>query len=98
MTYEEIIDNLKVYFEDVSDFAHETNTDDTDGCPIFTEVHSEGGEGRGEHWVRVKHFPKYDIYIQIVGYYTSYNGTDFYDGWGCCSQVIPKEKTITVYE
>ena len=46
----------------------------------------------------IKHFKEHDVYIKVTGWYQSYNGTEFYDGWGCCSQVFPKQQTITVYE
>lgn len=64
----------------------------------FHEVDSYGGEGQGETWYIVYYFPKHDVYIRIDGYYQSYNGTEFYDGWGCCKEVKPVKKTITVYE
>lgn len=66
--------------------------------PYFEEVHQEGGEGQGDHWESVKLFPEHNIYIKVVGHYSSYNGTDFYNDWGCCYNVTPKEKTVTVYE
>ena len=64
----------------------------------WTEVHQYGGEGQGDHWESVKHFPEHDIYIKVVGYYSSYSGTDFNDWKSACSEVKPKEKQITVYE
>ena len=57
-----------------------------------------GGEGEGETWYVVHHFVDHDLYIRTDGFYQSYNGVEFYDGWGCCREVRPKEKTITVYE
>lgn len=66
------------------------------GVGDWVEVEQYGGEGKGESWYSVKHFIDHDIYIRTDGFYTSYNGTDFYDGYG--RQVFPKQKTITVYE
>jgi hypothetical protein len=57
-----------------------------------------GGEGGGDTWYVVHHFVDHDVYIITEGFYQSYNGVEFYDGWGCCREVRPKEKTITVYE
>ena len=64
----------------------------------FEEVDSYGGEGQGDTWYVVYHFPNHDVYIRVDGYYQSYDGTEFYDGWGCCKEVKPVQKTITVYE
>jgi len=63
----------------------------------WEEVEQYGGEGQGSTWYSVKYFPNHDVYIRVDGYYSSYNGTDF-DGWDDCTEVRPKEKTITVYE
>ncbi len=61
-------------------------------------VDSYGGEGEGETWYVVHHFVDHDLYIRTDGFYQSYDGVHFYDGWGSCREVRPKEKTITVYE
>lgn len=65
------------------------------GLGEVEEADSYGGEGKGETWYSVKYFKDHDVYIRIDGFYSSYNGTDFYDGYG--REVKPKEKTITVY-
>lgn len=62
------------------------------------EVQQHGGEGEGERWYVVYHFVEHDVYVRVDGWYQSYEGTDFYDGWDCCKEVRPKEKVITVYE
>ena len=62
----------------------------------FKQVRIKGGEGEGERWYSVKYFPKHDIYIKTIGYYQSYSGVEFYEGYG--KIVKPKKKTITVYE
>lgn len=61
-------------------------------------IETEGGEGEGEHWHSVQYFKDHDIYIKVTGHYTSYNGTEFYDGWDCCKEVRPVEKLVTFYE
>lgn len=65
---------------------------------VWEEIDQYGGEGQGDTWWSVKYFPEHDVYIKVNGYYQSYNGTEFYNGWNSCSEVKPKEKVITVYE
>ncbi len=62
------------------------------------EIDQYGGEGQGDTWYSVKYFKDHDVYIRVNGWYQSYNGTEFYDGWDCCKEVKPISKTITVYE
>lgn len=106
-TYDEILEILQKYFSDeneedysdgVSRFAHDDFDSEEIGLGPINEVHSEGGEDEGSHWVSVKHFVDHDIYIAVTGYYQSHHGTDFDNGWGCCSEVRPKNKTVVVYE
>lgn len=68
------------------------------GLGEIQEVEQYGGEGQGDTWYSVKYFPKHNVYIKVEGYYQSYNGTEFYDGWNSCRQVFPTQRTITVYE
>ena len=98
MNYSEILSTLQTKISDVRDFALNDFDEENLGLGPINKVHSEGGEGQGEHWERVYHFPDHDVYISVVGFYSSYDGVDFYDGWGCCSNVRPVQKTITVYE
>lgn len=65
------------------------------GEPVSVE--QEGGEGQGETWYQVYHWPFDDVYIRIDGFYTSYEGTSF-DGWSDVKEVRPTQKTITVYK
>lgn len=96
LTGQEIIEKAKeLYKEDISDFAY--GPVDSLAGPV-KQVFSSGGEDRGSDWRRVFHFIDHDIYLQVQGYYQSHHGTDFDDGWGCVTEVAPKEKTITVYE
>lgn len=98
MKFEEILEETKkLYSESVSDFAYdESNTIPNVGN--FKEIDQHGGEGEGERWWSVKHFVDHNVYIKVKGFYSSYNGVDFFDGWDCCEEVTPKEKTIIVYE
>ena len=98
MTAQEILEKLPGIFEDISEFAYSGSlTEDESSAEIgeIQEVEQHGGEGKGSEWYSVKYFPKHDVYIKVEGYYSSYHGTDFEDGWG--HEVRPAQKTITVY-
>lgn len=69
---------------------------DTLGLGEVEEVDQRGGEGEGDHWHSVKYFKDHDVYIKTTGFYSSYHGTDFYDGYG--EEVKPQQKTITVFK
>ena len=98
MNYQKILEVLKEKLEDVYSFAHEDYEEEELGLGKIEEVDSYGGEDCGSEWYSVKYFSDHDVYIRVDGYYSSYEGVDFYDGWDCCSNVRPKEKVITVYE
>jgi len=96
LTAQEIIEKAKeLYKDDVYDFAYGP-VEEVAG-PV-KQVDSTGGEGRGSHWTRTYHFTDHDVYLKVTGYYQSHHGTDFDDGWDCVKEVVPKQKTITVYE
>lgn len=65
------------------------------GLGKVVEVDSYGGEGSGEEYYSVKHFVDHDVYIRTDGFYQSYNGVEFYNGYG--SEVFPVEVTKTEY-
>lgn len=78
------------------DYFNEEQQEIWDSLGHVETVHSEGDcEGGGEHSEKVLYFAEHEIYIRITGFYSSYDGTDWYDEM---SQVYPKKKTITVYE
>jgi len=98
-TFQEIIEILKEKLnDDVAMFAYHDFDQDKIGLGEIKEVTQKGGEGEGNEWYSVKYFTDHDIYIRVDGYYSSYNGTDFDNGWDCCEEVKPQQKTITVYE
>lgn len=66
------------------------------GLGKIVEIDQYGGEDQGSTWYSIKHFVDHDVYIRTDGYYQSYNGTEFYQGFG--REVKPKQKTVTVYE
>ena len=104
LTFEQIMAVLKEKIKaddwdnEISQFAYMNYNKEELGLGPVEEVDSYGGEDCGSTWYSVQHFKDHDVYIRVDGYYSSYNGTDFYDGWDCCKEVKPKEKTITVYE
>ena len=53
-----------------------------------------GGEGQGDIYYDVYHHIPSDTYIKLEGYYSSYNGVEYYDGW---SKVKPVEKVAYDY-
>ena len=69
---------------------------DQTGIGAWEEVDSYGGEDQGSTWYSIKHFMDHNVYIRTDGYYQSYNGVEFYKGYG--REVTPKKKTITVFE
>lgn len=100
MTYLEIIDVLKLHIESVDKFVY-GGYDKTELEVLvgdFNEIERYGGKDKGSEWYRIIYFRQHGIYIRIEGYYSSYYGTEFDDGWDCCREVRPIEKTITVYE
>jgi hypothetical protein len=98
LTYEQILEVLKSKLKEVEEFAYEDYDKEELGLGEIEEVDKYGGEGKGETWYSVKHFVDHNVYIRVDGYYTSYEGTSFYDEWDCCRNVKPEQKTITVYE
>jgi|SRR6188508_2008856 len=96
MTYQEILEGLKELCGEVDNYAWGNFDDEIFGGSKIVDRY--GGEGQGETWYNVRYFPQHNVYIKVDGFYTSYSGTDFDDGWECCSEVKPQIKTITVYE
>lgn len=66
------------------------------GLGEIKEADSYGGEDCGAEWYKVWYFKDHDLYIRIDGYYQSYNGAEFNDGYG--REVKKTEKVITVFE
>lgn len=101
MTGQEIIARLEEFFggsgdSQVSNYVWDDYDEAELGLGEIKEVDSYGGEGQGETWYKVNYFVDHNVYIRTDGFYTSYNGTDFEDGFG--EEVRPTQKTITVYE
>lgn len=100
MTGQEIIEKLKEAGISTEEIAWCSDTHvfvEVEGLGSCIEVEQFGGEGQGDTWYSVKHFPDHDVYLKINGYYQSHYGTDIY-GWDQVQVVAPQVKTITVYE
>lgn len=95
MTVQQILETIEESGIGISDFAY-GEFDSPDGVGDWEEVDQVGGEGEGDHWHSVKYFKDHNVYIKTTGYYSSYSGADFYDGYG--KEVSPKEETIIVYK
>ncbi len=99
MNYEEILDKLKENHT-IIDVAYGTFNSVGLGLGDCTlDVWKKGGLDEGSDWRRVHHFVDHDVYIEVYGFYSSYDGVDFSDDWNeHVKQVVPKEVMITVYE
>jgi len=101
MTYKEINDKLKELSGSVNEAREILEYPDEETEKIFGKIESidsYGGEGQGETYYNIFFFPEHDVYLRIDGFYSSYEGVDYIEGWDSISQVKPKQKTITVYE
>jgi hypothetical protein len=96
MTVKEILEEVEKQGISVEDFGYSDFDNPLENVGEWKEVRQVGGEGEGETWYSVKFFKDHNVYIRTDGFYSSYNGTDFENGYGY--QVKPTEKTITVYE
>lgn len=96
-TYSEILEVLESTYDSVLTFIDEFD-DNIEGIGPCNQIEHFGGEGKGDTYYDIFHFPEQDIYIKVEGWYTSYHGVDYSDGWSCCRQVKPAQKTIVVYE
>jgi len=99
LTPEELLKAIKDYDgEKLADATvYYERSSDIEGIGHAELVKAQGGsEGGGEYVERVYHFTDHDVYLKLIGCYTSYDGTNYDDNnWAI---VLPKEKIITVYE
>jgi hypothetical protein len=98
MNFQEIKEVLEKHYDSVEEFAYDSSDAEVPGVGKFVIVKKYGGEGKGEEWYNTRHFIDHDVYISVAGYYTSYDGVYFEDGWYNIFEVRPKEKTVIVYE
>lgn len=75
---------------------YDENIFSSNGLETPVEVDQWGGEGEGDEYGFVIHFPTLNIYLRADGDYASYSGSDMSSAeW---YKVTPQQKTITVYE
>ena len=82
----------------IDDFAYGDFDSEELGLGEIKQVDQYGGEGQGDEWYVIYQFADHNVYLKVEGYYQSYNGVEFYEGWDDCFEVTPQEKTITVFE
>ena len=103
MTAQEILDKL-LELEDlensemsVDSFAYgDVDNPLPNGIGEWEEVEQVGGEDEGSTWYSVKYFKDHNVYIQTNGWYASYHGTDFDEGYG--EEVFPVEVKVIQYQ
>jgi hypothetical protein len=105
MTYKEILEKLQEKFPSVEEFAGEYDygkepfkIEGLEELGDVSVIEHYGGEGKGDTYYTIWYFKDHDVYLRIDGFYSSYNGVDWIQGWDGASEVKPKQKTITVYE
>lgn len=99
MNYNEIIQKIKDSDVSIYELAYMDYDSNNLGLGPVSEVDQYGGEDKGSTWYSVQHFTDHDVYIKVSGYYSSYEGTEFYGGFDeCCSEVKPVQKTVTVFD
>ena len=113
LTFSEIKVLLQKYFEEydgdgddsISNLAYASLSDfPSEGHELYPKLgkveipFKYGGEGQGERWEKVFYFPQHDVYAQLTGFYTSYDGAMFYGEWVCLTEVKPATKSIIVYQ
>lgn len=93
-TAQEILDIIRANMS-VQEFAYEEYSPEDLGLGEVKVVDKYGGPDKGSTWYKVQYFVEHDVYIRTDGWYSSYDGTYFDEGYG--SVVKPVEKTIIVY-
>lgn len=95
LTGEQILEKIQANMS-VSEFAYEDYSSEELGLGEVKVVDKYGGEDKGSTWYKVQYFVEHDVYIRTDGWYSSYDGTYFDEGYG--SVVKPVEKMVTFYE
>lgn len=95
LTSKEILDIIQDNCS-VQEFAYEEYSPEDLGLGKVKVVDKYGGPDKGSTWYKVQYFVEHDVYIRTDGWYSSYDGTYFDDGYG--SEVKPVDKVVTFYE
>jgi hypothetical protein len=95
LTGEQILEKIQENMS-VQEFAYEDYSPEELELGEVKVVDSYGGPDKGSTWYKVQYFVEHDVYIRTDGWYSSYDGTYFDEGYG--SVVKPVEKMVTFYE
>lgn len=95
LTGEQILEKIQANMS-VQEFAYEDYSPEELELGEVKKVDSYGGPDKGSTWYIVQYFVEHDVYIRTDGWYSSYDGTYFDEGYG--SVVKPVEKMVTFYE
>lgn len=95
LTSKEILDKIQENMT-VKEFAFEDYSPEEIELGEVKVVDKYGGEDKGSTWYKVQYFVEHDVYIRTDGWYSSYDGVYFDDGYG--SEVKPIDKVVTFYE
>jgi hypothetical protein len=95
LTGEQILEKIQANMS-VQEFAYEDYSPEELELGEVKVVDSYGGPDKGSTWYKVQYFVEHDVYIRTDGWYSSYDGTYFDDGYG--SVVKPVDKVVTFYE
>lgn len=98
MEYKEIIEKLKELEYTSEDLGIKCLPKFIEGIGAVEMVDSYGGSDMGSTYYSVYYFVEHDVYIKTDGYYSSYEGAEFEDFKSDCTQVIPKQVTVTQYQ
>lgn len=105
LTYRDIASKIKETFkDDLYDAAMELNKSEAKlGLGPIQLIESKDVNSDADYsnyaedcsWVY--HFVLHDVYVKFESTYSSYNGYDFDDGWGCMTHVTPKPVQVTQF-
>lgn len=87
-------------YQETDDF-NKLSDEDKEKVKLFTlimegaeVVRQYGGEGEGDTYYTVYHFPHLDLYVQFHGWYASHIGSEFEEMF----EVKPEQVTVTQYK
>lgn len=105
ITEEDFMDENVPSFDNLTDYRSSGKYDDLsfeddEKVKLFTLamqgaecVDEYGGEGQGDDYYAVWHFPHLDLYVKFQGWYASSMGPEYEE----CYEVAPQEVTVIKY-
>jgi hypothetical protein len=79
-------------YKHIQEYRYHPTTSDQELDKIQEMVSDNDGDGNERR--RVYHIPEIDLWFKLIGTYSSWDSSS----WDCVEVVVPKQKTITVYE